>query len=266
MGFLLQNTKQELAAAEARLAIALANPDDDRYNLAKERSAVAWLKDPSFCTGSTEDEIRRAKEGDESVFVYDIARQVDAKDPWQCETSRLYDLRTNRWYRESPLSLLKNIGAGVINSIVPGSDLGNADSSTQILGQGIGGFASLFVNPSAILQKASMGLGTTIGNAFNFVNKAFSGPIGSIATGYIGSLVNPRPVPAQAMTQVLESARPANLNDQAMSFAQKAVFGGNVGGTSVQIGQKPWYQNPLYWGIGAVVLLAGFFLFKKRKR
>lgn len=279
MAFLInENENRELSAAKSRLATALANPFDDRYNLAKEKQAVEWLESPSFCTGSTEEEINRAHEGDQSVFVYDVARQKSAKNPWQCESARLYDLQTDRWYRESPASLLKNIGAGVVNAIVPGSDLGDAGSSTQIVGQLIGSFASAFINPGKLIEKTvtSMSLGSTLTNAFNFVNKAFSGPVGSIATGYIGSLLNPTPVAPAVQAQLYTTRQPNNIADQAMSAAQAAIFGGSSSPSKLQVGgvtitqDKPWYKNP--WVIGAGVIavllavLALFNPFKKRRK
>lgn len=238
-------------------------------------SRVGLVDRPTFCAGSTEDEIRRAFEGDETVFVYDLARQKDASNPAQCETARLYDLRTNRWFRESPGSLLKNLGAGVVNAVIPGSNLGDAWSSTQIVGQAIGSFAGLFINPSQVVSKItnSMGLGTTLTNAFNFVNKTFSGPVGHIASGYLSSLIAPSPVPPVAQAQVFSSPYPSNIATEAMTSIQSKIFGTGsggtvkVGGTSVTMGEKPWYQNPLVIGGGILAILAGLvFLFTRKRR
>lgn len=235
--------------------------------------AVGLVNRPTFCAGSTEDEIRRAFEGDESVFVFDFERQKDASNPVQCETARLYDLRTNRWYRESPASLLKNLGAGVVNSVIPGADLGDAGSSTQILGQLVGSFAGLFVNPSQAVTKLtnSMGLGTTLSNAFNFVNKTFSGPLGSIATGYVGTLLNPKPVPAPVQAQIYASTLPAQIAEPALSYAQSKIFGsgGVVIGDkkyTVEDGATAWYKNPWVIVSGIVAVLVTLYLVFKRKK
>lgn len=234
---------------------------------------VGLVERPTFCAGSTDDEIRRAFEGDESVFVFDLERQKDASNPVQCETARLYDLRTNRWYRESPASLLKNLGAGVVNAVVPGSDLGDARSSTQILGQLIGSVAGLFVNPSQAVTKLtnSMGLGTTLSNAFNFVNKTISGPLGSIATGYVGSLLSPKPVPAPVQAQIFSSSMPAQIAEPVLSYAQSKIFSGGsggvmVGGTKVTLGEDPWYKNPWIIVSGIVAVLVTLYLVFKRKK
>lgn len=253
--------------------------DDDSGN------RTGLVKRPTFCVGSTPDEIQRAHDGDESVFQYDIARQLEPGQripnpgDWQCETARLYDLRTDRWYREDPYSLGKNLGAGIINSIIPGSDLGDAGSSTQILGQSIGSVAGLFVNPGQVAKQAiskitnSMSLGTTLTGAFNFVNKAFSGPIGTIATGYVGTLLNSPSVPAQVQSQIYSSGYPNQISEQPLTRIQSTIFpsgsGGTikVGGSTVMVGDRPWYQNPWILAGGALALLTAlFFVFRKRKR
>lgn len=121
-----------------------------------------------------------------------------------------------------------------------------------------------------------MSLGSTLTNAFNFVNKAFSGPVGSIATGYIGSLLNPTPVAPAVQAQLYTTRQPNNIADQAMSAAQAAIFGGSSSPSKLQVGgvtitqDKPWYKNP--WVIGAGVIavllavLALFNPFKKRRK
>lgn len=241
-------------------------------------TTIGLVDPPTFCTGSTEDEINRAHEGDESVFVYDVARQKGARNPWQCETARLYDLRTDRWYRESPGSLLKNLGAGIVNAVVPGSDLGDANSSTQILGQLIGSVVGAVVNPGQLVKQtiSSMSLGSTIGNVLNFANKAFSGPVGSIAAGYVGSLLSPTPVMPAVQQQLYTTRQPAQIADQPLSAAQQAIFGTNAASTKLTVGGvsvtqvKPWYQNPWVWAGAAVAvvlaILAFFNPFKKRRR
>lgn len=241
-------------------------------------TTIGLVDPPTFCTGSTEDEINRAHEGDETVFVYDVARQKGARNPWQCETARLYDLRTDRWYRESPGSLLKNLGAGIVNAVVPGSDLGDANSSTQILGQLIGSVVGAVVNPGQLVKQtiSSMSLGSTVGNILNFANKAFSGPVGTIAAGYVGSLLSPTPVMPAVQQQLYTTRQPAQIADQAMSVAQQAIFGTNAASSKLTVGGvsvtqvKPWYQNPWVWAGAAVAvvlaILAFFNPFKKRRR
>ena len=271
---------RELQLAQTALRIAQENPGDDRYNLAREQSRVNWLLSPSYCAGSTEDEILAAHEGRWQYGEgWDLARHKEAKNPGQCEAARQYDLATDKWYREAPLSLLKNLGAGIINGIVPGSDLGDAGSSTQILGQLIGGGASLFINPGALATSItkSMSLSSTIGNAINFAAKTFSGPIGSIATTAISSLLTPRsaaPMPAQVQQQIYSSAQPLQIADaRPLSFAQQQIFGPNqasqlVIDTTKGTVSKSSGSFPL-WGwlaIGAAVIAALLAVFIPRKR
>lgn len=237
---------------------------------------VGWVDPPTFCAGSTEDEINRAHAGDKSVYRWDPGRHKGAKNPTQCETARLYDLASDRWYRESPTSLLKNIGAGLVNSIIPGSDLGDKGSSTQMVGQFIGAFTS-FVNPTALANN-NMGV---LGNIFNSVNKAISSPLGQIGTNFISGLIQPAPPvwsaaaatgnsptpQAPVVKSVLQTAEKylPSITEPKQSTAQALAFGDvRVGDYSLEKKTEiPWYA----WAIGGVVLLGGLLLLVfKRKR
>lgn len=144
---------------------------------------------PSFCTGSTLDEIERAYKGDQSAFKYDPARQKDASNPAQCEAKRLQDLASGKLYRESPESLLKNIGAGLVNGIIPGADLGDARSSTQVLGQLIAAPASIAVGgASGLISSSAKNMGT-IGNIISKANTFLTSPLGQIGQSVVGSLI-----------------------------------------------------------------------------
>lgn len=278
---LFNTESRELALAKQRLQIAEADPADDRYNLARERSTVAWLQQPSFCAPMREDEINAAHEGN-FTFQWDPGRHTQAKNPAQCEVQRYVDLATDRWYREAPASLLKNLGAGFINGIIPGSDLGDARSSTQILGQLIGGAASLAINPSSIISNLTnkMSLGSTLTNAISFVNKTFSGPLGAIGTQVIGGLLAPTPkMPAQVQQQIYSSSQPAALADaRPLSYAQQMLFGSTpstqlsnnlvVDTTKGTISKNSPAAVPMWaWILGALALVgAALAIFLPRKR
>lgn len=236
---------------------------------------VGWVDPPTFCAGSSPDEIERAHNGDKSVYVWNPERHKNAKNPSQCETARLYDLATDKHYRESPASLLKNIGAGFVNSIIPGSDLGDKNSSTQMVGAFIGSFTS-FVNPSALINN-KMGV---LGNIFNSVNKAISSPLGQIGTNFLSGLIQPAPAatplfgaPGTSPTQqapvvrtVVQTAEKylPSITEPKQSSAQALAFGDvKVGDYSLEKDKAiPWYV----YAIGAVLLVFGGFLFFRRKR
>ena len=241
-------------------------------------NTLGWIDPPTFCNGSTEDEINAAHEGRSQYGDnWNLDRHKGAKNPMQCETARQYDLATDRWYRESPASLLKNLGAGIINGIVPGSDLGDAGSSTQIFGQLIGGFGSIFINPGAIATTISnsMGLGSTLGKAINFVNKTLSGPIGTIAGNVVSSMfASPAPVQQQVQQQMYSAPQPANITEQAMSYAQKQIFGSTAGNLQVKTGVgslSTGSTTPVWIYVVAVLsftltVLGFIFMTKKGKR
>lgn len=144
-----------------------------------------------FCTSPTQAEYERYKETRE-LPPWNPGRHKDAKNPLQCEVAFMDDLANMRGYRENPFSIGKNVLAGIVNSVVPGSDLGDADSSGQLLGQAIGTFGSLFVNPGKALTTAltsglnKVGLGTFISKASAAVTKLANTGVGKIV-GSIGS-------------------------------------------------------------------------------
>lgn len=147
--------------------------------------------EPTFCTGSTEAEINQVVE-DKSLagITWDIERQKGAKNPAQCETARLYDLVTGKHYRESPGSLLKNIGAGVVNSIIPGSDLGDRGSSTQMVGALIGGVASIGAGSAGIIGSLTKTKDvSTFSNIINAANGFLTSPLGQIGSTVLQGLI-----------------------------------------------------------------------------
>jgi len=157
---------------------------------------VVTDKLPTFCTGSSESEIERAFKGDLSGVKYDLTRQKDATNPAQCETARVVDLLEGKQYRESPVSLLKNIGAGFVNSIIPGSDLGNRGSSTQMVGGLIAGVAAIGAGSAGViggLTQNSKNV-STLGNLINGANTFLTSPLGQIGTNFLGSIIPKGPI------------------------------------------------------------------------
>lgn len=237
--------------------------------------STGWIDPPSFCAGSTPEEIERAFKGDESVYVFDLARQKDSKNPIQCETKRLVDLRSGKLYREGVDSIVKNFVAGVVNSVVPGGDLGDASSSARMVGNLAGGVAGSFVNPTGIISKLEnmSGFGRFVGNAINFANKTFSGPVGSIVgQGVLGLINNPSVNPV-AIATTFTQPRQA-ITAEKLTPAQTAVFGkmtnqslgfkASGGGVSVSTGGSEWYKNPfVIIAAVAAVIFAGYKLLKK---
>lgn len=251
---------------------------------------VGYIDPPGFCSGSTEDEINRAHDGDKSVFVYDLARHKSAKNPSQCETARLYDLATDRWYRESPTSMLKNIGAGFVNSIIPGSDLGDRGSSTQMVGGFIGSVFSLGV-PTGVTGLAAKITGniaqksssmSVLNNIISGFNRAVSSPLGQIGTNFLSGLIQPAPAPTpmmagtgasptttvqpvRAIIQTAEKYLPS-ITEPKSTMAGALAFGDvKVGDYSIEKKTSvPWYA----WAIGGVLLLGTIlvFVFKRKRR
>jgi len=237
--------------------------------------------EPTFCTGSTEDEINRAHEALKNpnpeldpVFTWDPGRHKDAKDPYSCEVARLYDLATDRWFRESPGSLLKDLGAGIVNGIIPGSDLGDAGSSTQFLGQVIGGISTLGFNPTSLATSALTSATKAISNvsflntALSFATKVATGPFGSIATQAIGSLLSKTPTPQvvlqspyQGTNNIQESLVPAYYSSTSGSKPVSLV-------TDAKANEPlPAWVTPVAWGLGALALLGILWkLFTKKSR
>lgn len=226
---------------------------------------------PTFCAGSTEDEINRAHEGDRSVFVWDPGRHKEAKNPSECETKRLYDLATDRWYRESPGSLLKNLGAGIINAVVPGGDLGDTGSSTQILGRAIGSVAGLAINPVKSFTNLTntVNLGAIGNGIFGAVKTAFNlstTPLGSLITGVVGQAIAPTStgIVRPATTVAAAGQAPFMTNYGAWpSSSETKKASDSAFGSSTSTAKTPWY----IW-LAVAALPAGLLLYVifKRKR
>lgn len=292
MAFYLGDLSGAIAAASARVAEAAGNRGDDKYNLAREQATLAWLQNPSFCgpgpTTEQYEEYRRT-----GVIPDRDARAMhpDAKNPGQCETAWRYELVAQRFYRESPLSLLKNLGAGIVNAVVPGSDLGDAGSSTQILGQLIGSVAGAFINPGKLvessakavltgLQASNVSVFSTIGNAISKASQA----VGSFASTPLGSFVGKTAVQVGGayLQQQLQSQAAANpyaplpyfmpgmpqeqrgSQASAQLVAQQQSLDAQVklGTTTVSTGSGGMDKNLPYILVGAAALL--YFLTKKK--
>ena len=238
-------------------------------------------EEPTFCAAITEDEIERAhnaiKDGryDDPVFTWNPSRHVGAKNPTQCEAARRNDLLSDRWYREPGASLLKNIGAGIVNAIIPGSDLGDAGSSTQIVGMAIGAVAGMFINPAGIVQTANtaMNLGV-IGKAMTGIANFAMNPIGQLAVGVIGNALMPKTVSVPQGVVAQATIPPFTTGLQNISGTQgtkisNAAFGFSPApGSSSSTTPEPWYKTTAAIVAGSV--LGGFvllwFLFKMLKK
>lgn len=290
MAVYLGDLSGPIAAASARVAEAAANPGDDKYNLAREQSTLAWLQSPSFCGPgpSTEEYEEYRRTG--IIPTRDAGKMhPDAKNPGQCEVAWRHELVAQRFYRESPMSLLKNLGAGVVNAIVPGSDLGDAGSSTQLLGQAIGTVAGLFVNPGKLveasakavltgLQASKVSVFSAIGNA---ISKA-SSAVTSFATTPLGQFVGQTGV--QLVQKQLAQKAAANPyaplpyympgmpEEQRGRSVSAGIIAGNqaqsldaqvkLGSTTVSTGNGGMDKN-LPYILGGLALL--YFLTKKGK-
>lgn len=174
-----------------------------------------------------------------------------------------------------------NLAAGIVNSVVPGSNIGDEKNVSNLVGNVLGGVASSFVNPagivSSVINKTDMAF--SLSSAFNFANKVLAGPIGSISTNLLSGLMNPAvPVYQQALASASAFNSPTSMSiaETKSSPAQAAAFG-NVGqskfdtkgviNAAMTTSTTPAWLKPL--AIGAAVLVAlflGYKLLFKRKR
>ena len=267
-----------LRAAEGRRAIALANPGDDRYNLSKEQRSVEWLQNPSFCVSPTladHEEYRRTGK----LPAWNPGRHTQSKNPSQCESKFMYDLATGKGYREDPWNIGKNVAAGVVNALIPGSDLGDSWSEGQAIGGILGTVGSLFINPAK--AAANVGNMSVLSNIISGIGRAASSPLGQVATSLIPSFFPPSPptaaiqagtrqnqTPLQAAPSIIrqEATRYLpNIAEPRQTISQALAFGDvKVGGYEVKkTNPMPWYV----WAGGGLLLLGGIlFLIFKRKR
>lgn len=272
----------ELETARARLAEALANPGDDKYSAVQLAAKVSWLEAPSFCESPKQadyEEYRRSG----NLPAWNPGRHKSAKNPVQCETAFMQEVIAGKFYREDLGNYLKNVGAGIINSVVnniPGvqSNLGDQWSGGQAVGQVIGGVASLVVNPLGIASKAVSNM-SFLGSLISGVGKAISSPLGQVATNFVSGLVQPAAVvpqqaaqgssstPLQVAPQTIRQASTnylPNIAEGKQSLTQALTFG-DVKDAAGQLTRKetlPWW-GWLLIGLSGVGLLALLFI-KKR--
>lgn len=234
---------------------------------------IGYVDEPTFCGGSTEQEIIDAFEGRTQYGDnWDLSRHIRAgsKNPEQCESNRQYDLATGKHYRESPASLLKNLGAGLVNGLIPGSDLGDAGSSTQLPGQLLGSVVGLFVSPAQLVSLATkplqnVSLISTIGKSIGGIlaNPAINTIIGTVG----GALLTPRQPGAPMATTPQQAVRPQNpfmLSPGSYPQAGGFVFDG--GGYKVS---TPGAQTTPTWLMPVIIagaVVFALFTFLKRKK
>lgn len=198
--------------------------------------------------------------GNEYWFGKDAVYQ-----PWELENKfRIEEeIRRNR----DPLG---NFLAGVVNSVVPGSNLGDEDNAARDIGEAVGGVGSLFVNPGNLLLSAATKATKSmsfLSSAINFVGKVAAGPVGSLGSNIINAYASSLLTPT-AQTAAFQTTKPANIAENYYrSAATQAAFG-NVKVTATTETAKPANDWIKPVAIGAGVLVAGFFGYKlltKRK-
>lgn len=229
-----------------------------------------------FCTSPTQadhEEYRRTGK----LPAWNPARHKDSKNPVQCEVAFMLDLVQGKGFREDPFNIGKNIGAGIINAIVPGSDLGDSWSEGQKVGRAIGSAVGLFV-PAPKLP--NMGFLNTI---INTATKAVSSPLGQLAANILPSVLLPTPyLPYAGSTGPVTAAQnpPAtfpqqrgalpNIAEPKQTAAQALTFGDvPIGKTGVYVGQSQWYKTTggiigIVIGAIAFVFLGWLLLFKRK--
>jgi hypothetical protein len=218
-------------------------PGDDAYYAVREASRAAWYANPSFCNSPSQDDYERFKATGELPKV-NLSRHPDAKNPTQCEIAFFTDLVTLKGYREDPWSIGKNVAAGIVNSAIPGSDLGDASSSGQIVGQLIGSFTSVFVDPFESISK--------------LVSFNPSGVLGTIlksplTSSIVGALLTP-----QVQQYFPQSVQPAT--SPANSGTPPATLVYSDSNRTISTGTDTKSPNViLYLVFGLVVLVVGAF-------
>lgn len=210
--------------------------DDDRGRV------IGWVDPPTFCESPTIAQYEAYKR-DGVRPAWDPSRHKSAKNPTQCETAFHYDLLTLKGYREDPFSIGKNVLAGIVNAVVPGSDLGDAGSSGQILGQLIGTVGSIFVNPAKLVSNVAINLGG--------IGKALGSVLNSPITGSIvGSLL----APAQTTQYILpQSQLPATTPVNSGIKPTSLVYSDS--NRTINTGPAPAISNVVLYSIFGVVLL-----------
>jgi hypothetical protein len=189
----------------------------------------------------------------------------------------MYDLATGKGYREDPWNIGKNIVAGIVNAVVPGSDLGDSWSEGQKIGGIIGTVGGLFINPANALKNVSNM--SFLGSLISGVGKAISSPLGQVATNFVSGLIQPAvvvpqqaaqgysstplSVPRAQYVQTAERYLPS-IAEQKQTLTQALTFGDvkDAAGTLTRKETLPWWAWLLI-GLSGVGLLALLFI-KKR--
>lgn len=173
-----------------------------------------------------------------------------------------------------------NLAAGIINAVVPGSNLGDTNNPSNIAGNLIGGVGSTFVNPaglvSGIVKNSNMSF---VSSAINFIGKVAAGPIGSVGSNLLTGFANQAiPVYQQALASSAAFNAPTSMSiaETKSSPAQAAAFG-NAGQSKFDTGKVlagatsqplPAWVKPVAIGFAVVVglILAVKLLFKRKRR
>lgn len=117
-----------------------------------------------------------------------------------------------------------------------------------------------------------MSLGSVIGKGINFASQVLQGPLGGIAIGTIGNLLNPTPTPPAAAAAVYNSPKVNTIQEYGSS---SFMWGGGSSskpntpstGTTTTTSELPTWVKPLAWGVGILALLGILWkLFTKKGR
>lgn len=166
-----------------------------------------------------------------------------------------------------------NLAAGLVNSIVPGSNLGDEKNPSNLVGNVLGSVSSFLIPTSVIstaINKVDMSL--NLGGAINFLNKTLSSPLGSLTSSLLFN-----PTPPSAQVAAFDARAVQNVAETKNSAAQAAIFGGTPGqqflsgagvNVSASTGSTSQQTIPVWaWVVGAAALVGGFLYFVfKRKR
>lgn len=136
-------------------------------------------------------------------------------------------------------NFVKNVAAGVINSTIPGSDLGDAGNPGQL----VGGVLGLVANPGgAILgavTKGAMALNlggvvSTISNTIGKANQFLTSPLGQIGSSVVGGLVSGAIQPAVNVAYPGAVRTSPLVPDATLYPGYRPRIGGMTGGLSSQ--------------------------------
>lgn len=220
---------------------------DDQGNPYREKPGTY-----GFCQSPSQDQYQAYLDSKRlELPPVDLGRHKDAKNPYQCEVKFFQDLTSLAGYREDPFSFAKNIGAGIINSIVPGSDLGDAYSGGQLVGGVLGAVAGAFI--------PTPGIGTLLNKADMALNLGgiLSSPIINTIVGSVTSSLLAKP--ANPVMTTIPSAPPTQANSIIPGY--NLVIDTGKGTVSTKPTEMPAWLMPV-----GLVVAAGLVLFTFLKR